>query len=70
MFAPAIADYIDRVRKGADLSLLHPVDLVLIPMANMGTPHTEAFNTLLASALARCSAVRGSSGSVCWMCSS
>ena len=53
MFAPAIADYVDRVRARADLSAPRPVDLVLIPMANMGVPHAEAFNALLASALVR-----------------
>ena len=45
MWVQAVADYMDAVRGGVHIGVCRPVDLVLIPMANIGGAHAEAFNT-------------------------
>ena len=55
MFALAIADYLQRLRSGGDTGVPRPVDLVLIPMANMGDGHKQGFDDFLASSTAAAS---------------
>ena len=52
MFVLAVADYISHILDGGSTSHSRPVDLVLIPMANMGDAHKAAFDAFLASSTA------------------
>ena len=53
MFAPSIADALELRRTGGGrLDTCHPIDLVLIPMANMGDGHKESYDCIVASLLA------------------
>ena len=58
MFAPSIADALELRRAGGGpLDTRHPIDLVLIPMANMGDGHKESYDRIVASLLAAEAAV-------------
>ena len=52
IFASAVARFVARLKAGDDLSRCEPVDLMLIPMTNMGAPFEEAFNTLVRDCIA------------------
>ena len=52
MFLPALADLVDAVSGAVgDVDNLRPVDLFVIPMANIGSTHEAAFNAYARSAV-------------------